>query len=147
MTVAPAPSFDPSDPRLVDDPYPVYRRLRDHAPLYHDAERGFWALSRYEDIERASRDWRTFSNEASAEDHPVLSVIGDGDLLSLDPPRHDAIRRLVQQRFATRAVAELEPEVRRRVRQLLDLLCERGHGDLAAQLAWPLPVSLVLSIL
>src|SRR5215213_5652376 len=147
MTAAAALTFDPSDPGLVQDPYPAYRRLRDHTPLYHDAERGFWALSRHEDVERASRDWRAFSNEATPEEHPVLGVIGAGDLLCLDPPRHDAIRRLMQQRFAPRAVAALEPEVRGRVRQLLAPLCERGHGDLAAELAWPLPVSLVLLIL
>ncbi|MEA2608612.1 MAG: hypothetical protein QOJ75_855, partial [Chloroflexota bacterium] len=57
------------DPLVVlDDPYPVYRRLRDEAPLYNDADRGTWAFSRFEDVQRAARDWHTFSS-AEGNDH------------------------------------------------------------------------------
>ena len=46
---------------VVDDPYPTYRRLRDEAPLYRDVERGIWALSRFEDVQAAARDWLAMS--------------------------------------------------------------------------------------
>src|SRR5689334_8541324 len=52
--------FDPYDPSLIDDPYPVYRRLRDDAPAYYGGHRNFWALSRFADVKMALADHETF---------------------------------------------------------------------------------------
>ena len=52
--------WDPLAP--LDDPYPVYRRLRDEAPLYHHEQRDVWALSRFDDTLAAVKDWETFSS-------------------------------------------------------------------------------------
>jgi cytochrome P450 len=53
--------FDPFSNVFFDDPYDMYRRLRDEAPVYHNERYGFWALSRYDDVVEAHKDWRTFS--------------------------------------------------------------------------------------
>ncbi|MFZ2049947.1 MAG: hypothetical protein WAU69_03305, partial [Solirubrobacteraceae bacterium] len=53
--------YDPLDFESLRDPYPLYRVLRDEFPVYHNAERGIWALTRFEDVQAASRDWETFA--------------------------------------------------------------------------------------
>src|ERR1700722_9732966 len=55
-------AFDPFSAQIPDDPCPTYRELRDHAPVYRNHERDFWALSRFEDVQWASRDWHAFTN-------------------------------------------------------------------------------------
>ena len=139
--------FDAGDPALQEDPYPAFARLRDEAPLHHDADGGVWLLSRYADVAAVLRDAEAFSNGTGAGSDPALDLIGRGDLLNLDPPRHDELRRIVRGAFAPAAVAALEPAVRATVRALVEPLAERGRGDLAAELAWPLPVATILSVL
>jgi len=56
----PAIGWDPLLP--LDDPYPVYRRLRDEAPVFHHRERDVWALSRWDDVQAAAKDWETYSS-------------------------------------------------------------------------------------
>lgn len=57
--------FDPFEHQVHADPYPAYRILRDEYPVYRNEERDFWALSRFEDLQIAARDWQTFSNSES----------------------------------------------------------------------------------
>jgi cytochrome P450 len=57
--------YDPYDIGIVADPYPVYARLRDEAPIYYNERYDFWALSRHADVEKALSDWETFSNSRS----------------------------------------------------------------------------------
>jgi cytochrome P450 len=52
--------YDPCDFAIDDDPYPVWKRLRDEAPLYHNEKYDFYALSRYDDVEPALQDWDTY---------------------------------------------------------------------------------------
>ena len=75
----------PFSEQVREDPYPVYAALRDHHPVYRNAEQSFWALSRHADVSAAFRDWRTFSN--------AQGVSRAGDLMDMDPPRHDVVRR------------------------------------------------------
>src|ERR1700686_2645288 len=75
-----------------DDPYPLYRRLRDEAPVYWNAHREMWALSRFDDIHAAARDWETFSSSAGgtgndADDGYQLFEPA-GDIAAADPPLH-----------------------------------------------------------
>lgn len=139
--------LDPADAGFQADPYPVYRSLRAEAPAVYHERLDAWLLSRHADVHGALRDHRRFSNVPSAGDDPVLELIGPGDLLNLDPPRHDVLRRLVRAPFAPRAVAELEPALRAEVARLVASLAERGSGDLAAEVAWPLPVWTTLRLL
>jgi cytochrome P450 len=64
--------FDPFSDVFFDDPYEMYRRLRDDAPVYHSERYGFWALSRYDDVVEAHKDWKTFSSSHGRRPaHPV----------------------------------------------------------------------------
>lgn len=128
-------------------PYASYARLRQEAPAYHNADRGFWALSRFEDVRAASRDWRTFSNAGGVDlDELGKLVFGPGDFLDTDPPEHDELRAVVKSRFTPRSVSALQPMIEGHVGELLDQLADAEERDLVEQFAWPLPVRVMCSV-
>ncbi len=131
------------------DPYPTYRWLRDHAPLYRNERMDFWALSRWQDVLTASHDWATYS---SAKGTTLETV--DTDRLELmpimifqDPPKHDRLRRLVSRVFTPRRIASLEPFVRATAGRLLDELGARGGGDFVGDFSGPLPMEVIFTML
>lgn len=147
--------YDPLGFSVHPDPYSVYRVMRDRHPLYRDGERGFWALTRYADVQAAARDWQTFSSTPHVDIDDTPGLVGPGNFLDYDPPRHDVFRKVVAGRFAPKGIAALEPIVQAVVVDLLDAMQERddvgepaGAGsDLARDLAWPLPPRVVLYFL
>ncbi len=140
-------SFDPFADLGLADPYPTYRRLRDEAPLYHNAEREFWALTRYEDVQAASRDWETFSSGDGVDPDHVGVRLGLNSFLDMDPPQHDVLRKVVREHFNPKMVSELEDLVTRAADVLLDGLMLAGSGDLAAEFAWVLPLIVTARLL
>ena len=105
--------YDPYDAAIDADPYGVWRRLRDDAPLYYNEQYDFYALSRFADVMTASLEWQTYSSARGT----VLEMIdttppadagdlgdGFGMMIFMDPPRHDELRRLVSRAF-TRAAS------------------------------------------
>ena len=133
----------------LDDPYPVYRRLRDEAPLYHDAERDIWAFSRYEDVQTAARDWATYSSGSSGGndlDDGAELFLPAGDLAGSDPPVHTRIRGVLHPSFKPGEIkARFEPVVRAAAIRLIDRFADRGSADFASELARPLPAQMVCS--
>ncbi|MGX9792798.1 cytochrome P450 [Mycobacterium sp. MMS18-G62] len=106
--------------------YDTYRRLRDEAPVYYNEQWDFWALTRYDDVAPATKDHETFSSAKGAtldmvkahdDAIPVPKVI-----ISMDPPEHQKMRRLVSNVFTPRAIAALEDMVREKVYERLDAL-------------------------
>ena len=130
---------------FYDDPYPVYRRLRDEAPLSFNAERSLWVLSRFADVQAAGRDWKTFSSAEGVDIDD--SHLGPGSFLDADPPRHGELRKIVQASFAPARMKLLERQIAERVDELLDPLLAAGGGDFAADFALRLPVSVVAGLL
>lgn len=149
MSVLPAPVglYDPFVHAMVDDPYPVYRRLRDEHPVYHNPERGFWALSRWSDVQSAARDWRRFSSEGGVDIDSGPRFFGIGDFNEADPPAHDRLRAVVKDAFAPRRIAEMEHSVRALVDELLDPMIERGGGEFVSELASRLPLAVIFGML
>ena len=151
MTVTAEPLlFDPYDYDFHEDPYPVYTRLRDEAPLFHSERDDFWALSRHADVFAAFRDDVTFSNrmgvtlDASAwspDAHRVMSF------LALDGAAQTRIRKLVSAAFTPRRVRELEPQVQRLTEHYLERMfatnAERGTADWIGELAGRLPMDVI----
>ena len=96
--------LDPYDYDFHEDPYPYYQRLRDEAPLYHNEELGFWALSRHGDVHQALLNWETFSSTRS----DILDIIQagvelpPGVILFEDPPAHTIHRGLMSRVFTPR---------------------------------------------
>lgn len=134
--------FDPYDPATQRDPFPVYRRLRDEAPVYHDESRGFWALSRFDDVVWAAH-------------HPAQLCSGEGialagqarspfpNLITMDDPRHGQLRALVARGFTARPVSAFENRVRELARTMLDACSPDETVDLVPALTGPLPMTVV----
>lgn len=138
--------YDPTSWEIQEDPYPVYRWLRDEAPVYHNGKLGFWALSRFEDVWNATLDWRSFTSTRGVTlERPTAQPLPL--LITLDPPQHTRVRALVSKAFTPKRVAEMEPIVRRLTRERLAGL-ERGMQiDLFEQLASCMPMDVISTML
>jgi cytochrome P450 len=136
--------YSPFSPEVQADPYLIYRKLRDHAPLYRSPEHGFWALSRYDDVVAVSRDWKTFSSAFGVDIDDTGGEFGHGNFLEEDPPLHDLLRAVVREDFIPKELRPaLEPFVRQEVERIVADLKTRPAVDFARELAWELPVRVV----
>jgi len=142
---------DLSDPANWVDavPHEGFDWLREHEPVsFHRRPDGtdFCALTRYEDIANAGKDWKTFS---SLRGFTIDDAVGGSELMmtSMDPPRHDHLRRLVNQGFTPRRVAKLEDHVRSIATGLIDNVAETGECDFVVDLAAELPLQVILEMI
>jgi cytochrome P450 len=139
---APDLYYDPYDFEIDADPYPIWKRLRDEAPLYYNEKYDFYAVSRFDDVERCSVDWRTYRSGRGS----VLEIIKagvdipPGSILFEDPPTHDLHRSLLSRAFTPRRIAELEPKVRAFCAQSLDPLVGTSGFDFIADLGAQMPM-------
>ena len=145
-----AVEFDPMSEEFFDDPSDVYRRLRDEAPVYHNEHYGFYALSRFEDVAAAHRDWQGFSS-AYGVDLSMLTQHTDMSsmrmIIMMDPPEHARFRALVSRVFTPRAVTDLEPMIREVVNQFLEPLEDRETFDVVADFSALFPVEIISRML
>jgi len=132
-----------------DNPYPTYRWLRDHAPLYYNADLDFYALSRFRDVLGALQDWKTYSSAegTTVERMDARMFEVTPMVIFMDPPRHDRLRKLVSSVFTPRRIASLEPFIRATTVRLLDALVERGGGDFVKDFSTPLPMEVIFTML
>jgi cytochrome P450 len=132
--------YDPYDFEIDTDPYPIWKRMRDEAPLYYNEKYDFYALSRFEDVERCSVDWRTYISGKGSVLEMIKSgmEIPPGTILFEDPPAHDLHRGLLSRVFTPRKMNAIEPKVREFCARSLDPLVGSGGfdfiGDLGAQM-------------
>ena len=143
--------FDPFSDVFFDDPYDMYRRLRDEAPVYHSERYGFWALSRYDDVVEAHKDWKTFSSSHGVDLHtlstPPDQVAMFRSIIMMDPPAHDRLRALVSRVFTPRAVQSFQPIVREVIGTYVEPLDGRDRFDAVTELSGPFPVEIIARIL
>ena len=134
--------YDPYDYAIDDDPYPVWRRLREEAPLYYNDKYGFYALSRYDDVSRALPDWETYrSGKGTTADILFNNIeVPPGILLFEDPPLHDLHRRLLSRVFTPRRMLAVEDLVRGFCARALDPLMDRDGFDFVADLGAIMPM-------
>ncbi len=127
------------------NPFPVYRWLRDEAPVYHNAEVGFYALSRFDDVLQAHLDPKTYvsSHGVTIEGYDQ----GQDLLITSDEPRHNWHRKLVSRLFTPRAIADLEPKVRAIAAEVLDDARDRGEIDIVAEFSTHLPMMVIAEML
>ncbi|HKD16730.1 MAG TPA: cytochrome P450, partial [Thermoanaerobaculia bacterium] len=106
--------YDPYAVEINADPYPVYRRLREEAPLYYNEPLDFYAVSRFEDVERGLRDREIYISGRGAIIELIKANIAfpPGVLIFEDPPIHTVHRTLLSRVFTPRKVAALEPKIR-----------------------------------
>lgn len=148
------PLLDPYDYDFHEDPYPYYRRLRDEAPLYHNEELGFWALSRHRDVHEGFRNSITLSNRDGVSLDPVSRgphASKTMSFLAMDDPAHLRLRTLVSKGFTPRRIRELEPRVTELAVQHLDtMLAKATQGatvDYVAEFAGKLPMDVISELM
>ena len=141
------PYYDPYDYAIDADPHPIWKRLRDEAPLYRNEKHDFYALSRFQDVLDACLDHTTYiSGEGT-----VLELMGrmrePTPMIFKDPPEHTRLRKLVSRAFSPRRMAQLEKRVRAIARGYLEPLREDPGFDYVADFGAKLPVMVIGSML
>ena len=165
--------FDPLAP--MDDPYPIYRRLREEAPVHHNAERRIWSVTRYDDVMHVLKTPEVFSSRAmftmvmagGREKMPTpslgfvrflwkivtkvrlnpLEFFTARNLIAEDGERHASMRAVVNRGFTPRQIAAWEPRVRALVEQCVAPLRRGEPFDVVADLAVPVPVTIIAEML
>ena len=134
--------YDPFDFEIDDDPYPVWRRLREEAPLYYNDRHDFYALSRYDDVARELPNWQTYRSGRGTTMDVIKSglEVPPGVILFEDPPLHDQHRRLLSKVFTPRRMAAIEPLTRQFCLRALDPLVEEDGFDVIADLGALIPM-------
>ena len=151
---SPPIEFNPLDPAFIADPYPFYRRLREHAPVFK-APQGFWLITRYEDASFVLRDKR-FGKDFEGNmrrrygtdrmNEPAVASLAR-TMLVQDPPDHTRLRGLVTKAFTARRVADMRPRIKALVDQQLDRVAAKGEMDVMRDLAHRLPVIVICDML
>jgi cytochrome P450 len=137
--------YDPYDVEIDADPYPVFRRLRDEAPLYHNERYDFFAVSRFADVERGLVDAKAYISGRGGILELIKSGIEmpPGVLIFEDPPVHTIHRSLLSRVFTPRRVAALEPQIRAFCARSLDPLVGAGGFDFVADLGAQMPMRVI----
>ena len=121
--------WDPYDPKYFANPYPTFRRLREEAPLYYNEQYDFYAVSRYEDVERGLGDRDTFPSSRGGILEMIKSnvQIPKGVFIFEDPPLHTIHRSALTRVFTPKRMAALEPQIRAFCAKSLDPLVDTGE--------------------
>jgi cytochrome P450 len=144
--------YDPYDYEIDANPHPVWKRLRDEAPVYYNEQHDFYALSRFDDVLAAHLDPATFSSAHTT----VLEMMGPEPsefmrslMIFMDPPLHTRYRKLVSRAFTPRHMSALEPRIRALAGGFLDEFSEAGNGafDYVADFGARLPVMVISALL
>ena len=148
------PAHEPlTDPLIEDsfyagDAFPQYSRLRDEAPVAWNDTKGFWAVSRWDDVMAASTDPETF---CSGRGILVMEIGASYDspptMMHTDPPEHTVYRKLAQPGFAPGRMRALESDVRRRAKLLVDEIDAGRAVDFVETVAVPFPLYIISALL
>jgi cytochrome P450 len=166
--------YDPLSIRWKDDPYPIYRRLRDEAPVFRAPDSGIYCVSRFEDVNRVLNDPETFSSRAmytvlmmgGTEAPPLrwqtvksllrfaiatrarpLAFMKARNLIASDGAAHGELRKIVNRGFTPRRIAALGPRIDTLVAECLAGLHAGRPFDVVRDLATPLPVTIIAEML
>jgi cytochrome P450 len=141
--------WDPFDTVIDREPYGIWRRMRDEAPVYRNDRFDFWALSRFDDVASAHRDPQTFSSAHGT----VLEIMGPDRIRGTnmmifeDPPDHTQLRALVSKAFTPRRVRELEERIRDLCIAFLDAQAGNASFDYLQDFGARLPAMVIASLL
>lgn len=151
MTTATPPLvFSPYDYDVHENPYPFYARLRDEAPVYHNPDLDFWALSRHADVREAFRAPDLYSSAKGVSLDPAAygpHAYKTMSFLAMDDPRHARLRKLVSKGFTSRRVEALSEGIERISRQYWDECLEKGEFDFVDDFAGKLPMDVISDLM
>ncbi len=137
--------YDPYSVELNMNPYAVFARLREEAPLYYNEAHDFYALSRFDDVNKAVIDHETFISGRGALLEIIKSgmEIPPGTLIFEDPPIHNIHRNLLSRVFTPRKVLALEPQIREFTARCLDPIVGTGKFDFVNDLGEQMPMRVI----
>src|SRR5262249_29767957 len=142
--------YDPYDYEIDADPHPIWKRMRDEAPVYYNEQHGFYALTRFDDVLQASLDPATFCSghttvlEIMA---PEVDEFWSQIMLFMDPPKHTHYRKVVSRAFTPRHISALEVRVRELAAGYLDEFVGAGQMDYINDFGARLPVMVISALL
>jgi cytochrome P450 len=139
--------YDPMGYADYDHPYELFKRLRDEAPVYYNSKRDLYVVSRYEDVRAAFNDPERLSNAKGNDVDGTHDSYGEGMLVTLDAPRHTALRAAIRRTFSARAILVREDGVRAYAKELVSGMWEADEADAATQLAVPMGIGLAMMLL
>lgn len=126
-------------PEVAEEPYGYYRELRDAGPAVYLEKLDAYALSRYEDVRAALKDWHTFGSAEGTAFNPAMNENVQGVILTAEPPEHGALRAALMERLRLSTVRDLADWVQQRADEFVAPLVELGSFDVATELARPFP--------
>jgi len=134
--------YDPYDFEIDTDPYPIWRRLREEQPLYYNERYDFYALSRFDDVEKGLVNWRGYSSAKGTLLELIRSgmEIPPGSIIFEDPPGHDMHRGLMSRVFTPKKMNAIEPKVREFCARTLDPLVGSDGFDFIRDLGAQMPM-------
>jgi cytochrome P450 len=137
--------LNPYDRTFADNPYPIYKRLRDEAPAYHNESLNFWAISRFADVLNAHKDFNTFSSAGGVTIEGKDA--GSAALICKDPPEHRWHKALMTRIFTPQRMAALEPFIRNLVNSMLDKASGKDEFDFVQEFAVLLPLEVISELI
>jgi len=149
-------AYDPFDATAAADPYPLYEALRDDEPVFYAPDTGTYVLSRHADVSWALNETDELSSDAmrgvllgqptgsGTESLPRSDAVGN--LVSVDPPDHSALRRIVNRGFTPKRMGEWHARIEETVRGLLARIEGQPTFDVVSALAAPLPVRMITEL-
>ncbi len=141
-------AWDPLSEKYKADPHPIWKRLRDEAPLYYNEELDFYAVSRFADVDAFSRDPKTFCSSHGTVLEIITAEKSELDMMIfMDPPEHTRYRRLVSKAFTPRRMAELEEDIRALCARLLDEQVGKDSFDYVQDFGAKVPAYVIASLL
>jgi len=137
--------YDPYDFEIDTDPYPIWRRLREERPLYYNDRYDFYALTRFDDVERGLIEWKTFSSAKGTLLEIIKSgmEIPSGSIIFEDPPGHNMHRGLLSRVFTPRKMNAIEPKIREFCARTLDPKMGSDGFDFIADLGAQMPMRVI----
>jgi cytochrome P450 len=137
--------YDPYDVDIYRDPYPVFRRLREEAPVYYNERFDFYAVSRYEAVERTFVDRGHYSSRRGGSLDQIKSDLNlpPGSLIFEDPPLHTSRRSMLSRVFTPKRMNGLEPRIREYSARCLEPLVEAGQFDFMLDLGNKMPMRMI----
>lgn len=138
--------FDPLSYAVFDHPYPIYRQLRDHAPVYYNERRDLWVVSRHEDVQACLRNHEQLVNKFGNDIDGTHDSYGVGFLVCQDPPRHTVLRDAVRRSFGAREIVAMEDRIRRTARGLVRQFVANGGGEFTGEVILPVVFDAALGL-
>lgn len=131
----------------LDDPYPLYRALRELGPAAYLERHDHWFLGRYDIVRGALGDWQTWSSARGIGLNPVINQAWANALICVDPPRHTGMKKLFTDRIGPMHLKPIESTIAARAEALADRIVARGTFDAVKDVAQDLPVNVIMDLI